>query len=80
VTTFTVVWTIDIDADTPEEAARSALEFQRDPMATCTIFDVYASDTLLLKNFDADNKLWKEEYFDTRDDASHQQRLTLFEQ
>lgn len=36
---YKVVWEIDLDADSPEDAAREALEIQRDPisMATCFI-------------------------------------------
>ncbi len=38
---YTVIWTVDIDAETPEEAARMALEMQRDPESSATVFDVY---------------------------------------
>jgi hypothetical protein len=34
------MWEIDIDADTPEEAARQAQEIQRDPESTATVFRV----------------------------------------
>lgn len=40
-TTYTVKWTIEIDAETPEEAAREALEIHRDPASLATVFDVY---------------------------------------
>ena len=37
---FRVRWEIDIDADSPEAAARQALEIQRDPNSLATIFEV----------------------------------------
>jgi len=39
---YRVVWTIDIEADTPRQAAEKALEIQRDSdsMATCFEVDV----------------------------------------
>ena len=40
-TTYRVVWEIDIDADTPEEAARIALDIQRDPESLATVFRVH---------------------------------------
>ena len=38
--TFDVEWTIDIEADTAEQAARKALEIQRDPASLATWFIV----------------------------------------
>ena len=38
--TFLVEWAIDIDAATPEAAARRALEIQRNPASMATVFDV----------------------------------------
>lgn len=37
---YRVTWEIDIYADTPEEAARRALEIQLDSISTATVFDV----------------------------------------
>ncbi len=37
---YTVTWDIEIDADSPEEAARLALEIQRDPASEATMFAV----------------------------------------
>lgn len=37
---YLVTWEIDIDAETPLEAARIALEIQRDKDSTATVFDV----------------------------------------
>lgn len=41
---YLVTWEIDIDADTPEDAARKALAIQRDPASIATVFDVYDCD------------------------------------
>lgn len=52
--TYTVQWLIDIDADSPEEAAMEALRIQRDPDGTATLFDVWQDEYLELDNFDAE--------------------------
>lgn len=39
-TTYTVAWFIEIDADSPEDAARRALEIHRDPASIATFFEV----------------------------------------
>lgn len=39
-TEYRVTWTIDIDADTPRDAARQARTFQLDPTSTATVFQV----------------------------------------
>lgn len=42
---YFVTWCIDIfDANSPEEAARRALEIQRDPDSIATVFDVTEMD------------------------------------
>lgn len=38
---YRVVWEIDITADDPIEAAKYALNIQRDPCSWATVFDVY---------------------------------------
>ncbi|MGH2510639.1 MAG: hypothetical protein ACRDHZ_24970 [Ktedonobacteraceae bacterium] len=38
---YRVRWEIDIDAASSEEAARQALDIQRDPESTATLFDVF---------------------------------------
>ncbi len=38
--TYTVRWVIQVDADSPEAAAREALSVQRDPASIATVFDV----------------------------------------
>ena len=37
---YKVTWTIDLDAESFEDAARQALEIQRDPMSIATYFTV----------------------------------------
>jgi hypothetical protein len=43
-TSYRVTWEIDIEADTPVEAAKIALSYQRDPESTSTVFEVFESD------------------------------------
>lgn len=38
--TYRVRWEIDVDADSPQEAAKTALVIQRDPESWATVFDV----------------------------------------
>ena len=38
--TYQVVWVMDIDADSHEEAALKALKVQRNPESTATVFAV----------------------------------------
>ena len=42
---YLITWTIDIYADTSEEAAIKALEIQRDPSSIATYFHVKNKDT-----------------------------------
>jgi hypothetical protein len=42
--TYTVIWQIEVDADTPFEAAQLALAIQRDPTSTATVFIVEDSE------------------------------------
>ena len=37
---YRVTWEIDVEADTPEDAARQAQTYQRDPDAIVGVFDV----------------------------------------
>ncbi len=41
---YSVSWTIDIEADSPEDAARQALGIHRDSNSTATVFDVQDAD------------------------------------
>jgi len=50
-----VTWTIDINADTPREAARQALDIQRDPFSTATMFTVYEHRTGQTHQIDLEN-------------------------
>lgn len=45
VKTYIVTWKIDMETDTPEEAAARALICQRDPQSTATVFEVTDKDT-----------------------------------
>lgn len=45
-TTFRVIWEIDVDADNAVEAAKEAIKIQRDNDSTATAFDVINSKTL----------------------------------
>lgn len=52
--TYRVEWLIDIDAESPEEAAAIALKIQRDRTSLATFFSVYGpDDSQLLKGFNA---------------------------
>lgn len=58
-TWFRVKWVIDIDADTPGEAAQHALDIQRDPESDATVFTVQwdeASGRLRTKTIDVPRK------------------------
>ena len=37
---YRLTWTIDLEADSPEDAARKALAIHRDPQSLATVFDV----------------------------------------
>ena len=41
---YRVTWVIDIEADTPTQAARAALAIQRDPESIATVFEVSNDD------------------------------------
>jgi len=43
-TEYLVQWTIEILADSPEDAARQALAIQRDPFSSSTVFQVAGDD------------------------------------
>ena len=42
---YAVIWKIDIDAESPREAAEIALKIQRDPFSTATVFEVSERDS-----------------------------------
>lgn len=37
---YLVSWHIEVDAETPLEAAQAALKIQRDPKSEATVFDI----------------------------------------
>lgn len=41
---YRVIWEIDIVASSPREAAKQALEIQRDPESLATVFDILDED------------------------------------
>jgi hypothetical protein len=45
---YRVKWEIDIEAKNPEEAAKKALEIQRDPKSIATYFSVYQKNNIFL--------------------------------
>jgi hypothetical protein len=65
---YNVVWNIQIEAETPEEAARLALEIQRDPSSEATYFNVTDSQTGELSVVDA---------YDFGDQLSTEERADL---
>jgi hypothetical protein len=49
---YRVTWDIELDADSPEDAARKALEIQRDPNSIATVFDVAGEDSVFIRRID----------------------------
>lgn len=41
---YRVTWVIDLEADTPQQAAERALAIQRNPESIATVFDVCDDD------------------------------------
>lgn len=41
---YLVIWKIEIDAESPEDAAKKALAIQQNPENTATVFHVELSD------------------------------------
>lgn len=41
---YHVIWEIDLDAETPKEAAEKALAIHRDPVSLATVFNVCDED------------------------------------
>jgi hypothetical protein len=42
---YRIIWSIDIEADSPEQAAHQARQYQLDPDSTATVFAVTDADT-----------------------------------
>lgn len=51
-TKYHVVWKIDVEADSPREAAQQAFEIQRDPDSTPLVFDVYDFENKRIEQVD----------------------------
>lgn len=49
---YVVTWTIDIEADSAEDAAKQALEIQRDPESIATWFEVKDTKTGVVEFID----------------------------
>ena len=50
---YRVKWELDVEADTPEQAAQKALQVQRDPESMAAVFEVF-NDKESLGMFDLD--------------------------
>jgi hypothetical protein len=60
---YRVEWNIDIEADTPEDAAKQAIEIHRDHESTATIFQVTDQLSQLLgSNLDGKTRTIDTEY------------------
>lgn len=44
---YRVCWTIDLEADSPHEAAEKALDIQRNHLSSATVFEVFGPDAPL---------------------------------
>lgn len=56
---YLIEWTIEVEADSPEAAAREALKIQRDPSSTSTVFGVTGAnpgDTITIDLYEIDEK------------------------
>lgn len=51
---YTVEWKIEVEADNPLDAARQALEIQRDKNSIATCFEVFDNDGYFVDVFDLD--------------------------
>ncbi len=51
---YRVKWELDVEADSPEQAAHKALEVQRDPESMAAVFEVF-NGTKSLGMFDLDH-------------------------
>jgi len=50
---YTINWTIEVYADSPQAAAEQALEIMRDPASTATVFEVIEIGGNTVKMIDA---------------------------
>jgi hypothetical protein len=49
---YEIIWRIQLDAESPEDAARIALEIQRDAFSEATVFEVTNKDTGEMEEID----------------------------
>ena len=42
---YFVVWNVELNAEDEQDAAKRALEMQRDPRSIATVFEVYPGDS-----------------------------------
>ena len=52
--TYTVIWQIEVDAETPQDAASEALKIQRDNESMATVFDVREFGSTSATKYQAD--------------------------
>jgi len=63
-TEYTVIWEIQMSANSPEEAAKLALEIQRDEYSEATIFDVRPSNekkTMVIDAADSSKPIFRKD-------------------
>lgn len=48
---YHIAWYISIDAESPEEAAQEALDIQRDPASTATVFTVDEAEGAVRRSY-----------------------------
>ncbi len=56
---YVVAWYIDIEAESPEDAARQALAIQRNPESLATVFDIKGDGSTV--TVDVEDLDWEEE-------------------
>lgn len=54
---YHVIWEIDLDAESPEDAALQALSIHRDPQSIATMFSVDLNDLRTVIDVDNENPI-----------------------
>lgn len=49
---YRVQWEIDLEADSPEEAAREALRIQRNPESIATVYEIFTDEGVHITRVD----------------------------
>ena len=57
---YKVTWTVDVEADSPRDAAEKALEMQRDKRSSAVIFEVSAWSDIDGFSTDTTIDLWED--------------------